>query len=403
MREEVKRILKMVQEGKISADDAADLIEAFDEVDAQEPEPVGVGTGATTAGGARRESTAGKDPFSAFMDTMEKFGRDAAKSVDWRDISRQVRESAQQGIDALKHGLEQVNNGRGFAWSGATEVREISLPLSVPEGKLLRVENQAGDIRISSGTELGNVTARAEFRGVTSDETKQRAAAYTLLIEESESVVLVRQPDIPNVIVDLVITLPNPVGVEVRSASGDISVIDTRGACRISARSADVKLRNLDGAIEVNLMSGDITLEDATSPQVTLENKSGDLTLRRVKGNISARTTSGDVELHDLDGKTASVETVSGDIRAGFATPVTGSVNFRTVSGDVDLKVPDGSDCRVSLSSLSGDIDSGLELGESTHSDRRLTGRLGDGAGTLDVSAVSGDIHLSMAKTEVHE
>ena len=391
----------MVQEGKISADDAADLIEAFDEVDAQEPEAVGVG--GTTAGSARRESTAGKDPFSAFMDTMEKFGRDAAKSVDWRDISRQVRESAQQGIDALKHGLEQVNGGRGFAWSGATEVREISLPLSVPEGKLLRVENQAGDIRISSGAELGNVTARAEFRGVTSEETKQRAAAYTLLIEESESVVLVRQPDIPNVTVDLVITLPNPVGVEVRSASGDISVIDTRGACRISARSADVRLRNLDGAIEVNLMSGNITLEDATSPQVTLENKSGDLTLRRVKGNISARTTSGDVDFHDLDGKTASVETVSGDIRAGFATPVTGSVNFRTVSGDVDLKVPDGSDCRVSLSTLSGDIDSELELGESTQSDRRLTGRLGEGSGTLDVSAVSGDIHLSMAKTEVHE
>src|SRR5579863_1826199 len=111
MREEVKRILKMVQEGKISADDAADLIEAFDEVDSQEPEAVGVGAG-TTTGSARRESTAGKDPFSAFMETMEKFGRETAKSVDWRDISRQVRESAQQGIDALKHGLEQVNNGR---------------------------------------------------------------------------------------------------------------------------------------------------------------------------------------------------------------------------------------------------------------------------------------------------
>ena len=397
----------MVQEGKISADDAADLIEAFDEVDSQEPEAVGVGADAgssrSSATSGRRESTAGKDPFSAFMDTMEKFGRDAAKSVDWRDISRQVRESAQQGIDALKNGLDQVNSGRGFVWGGATEVREISLPLSVPEGKLLRVENQAGDIRISSGSELGNVTARAEFRGVTSEETKQRAAAYTLLIEESESVVLVRQPDIPNVTVDLVITLPNAVGVEVRSASGDISVIDTRGACRISARSANVRLRNLEGAVEVNLMSGDITLEDASSPQVTLENKSGDLTLRRVKGNVSARTTSGDVELQDLEGKTASVETVSGDIRAGFVAPVTGSVNFRTVSGDVDIKVPDGSDCRVSLSSLSGDINSELDLVESTQSDRRLTGRLGEGAGTLDVSAVSGDIRLSMAKTEVHE
>src|SRR5579862_1972599 len=144
MREEVKRILKMVQEGKISAEDAADLIEAFDDVDSHEPEAVGVGATSEGAapGGARRESTAGKDPFSAFMDTMEKFGRETAKSIDWRDISRQVRESAQQGVDALKHGLEQVNSGRAFVWGGASEVREISLPLSVPDGKLLRVENQ---------------------------------------------------------------------------------------------------------------------------------------------------------------------------------------------------------------------------------------------------------------------
>lgn len=394
----------MVQEGKISADDAAELIEAFDEADAQEPEAVGVSSGAGSASsGAKREPTAGKDPFSAFMDTMEKFGRETAKSIDWKEISRQLRESTQQGIDALKHGLDQVNSGRGFAWGGATEVREISLPLTVPDGKLLRVENQAGDIRISSGADLGNVTARAEFRGVTSEETKQRAAAYTLLIEESESVVLVRQPDIPNVTVDLVISLPNSVNVEVRSSSGDISVIDTKGSCRISARSADVRLRQLDGPVEVNLMSGDITLEDVSSPQVTLENKSGDLKLRRVKANISARTTSGDVEMSDIDGKTASVETVSGDIQAAFAVPVSGSLNFRTVSGNVELRVPDGSDCRVSLSSLSGDISSSLTLLDASESDRRLTGRLGEGGGTLDVSAVNGDIRLSMAKTPIQE
>jgi DUF4097 and DUF4098 domain-containing protein YvlB len=397
----------MVQEGKISAEDAAELIEAFEDSDAREE--VGAGVGGNTEGtassgtGTRSTTTAGKDPFSAFLDTMEKFGREAANSVDWRDISRQVRESATQGIDALKRGLDQVNHGRGFAWMGSTEVREISMPLSVPEGKLLRVENQAGDIRISTSEGEGNVTARAEFRGVTSEETKQRAANYTLLVEESDSVVLVRQPDIPNVKVDLVISLPNSVSVEIRSASGDISVIDTRGACRINARSADVRLRNLDGAVEVNVMSGDITLEDVTSPQVTLENKSGDQKLRRVKGNVFARTTSGDVELRDFDGKTASVETVSGDIGAYFAGPVTGSVNLRTVSGDVRMLVPDGSDCRVMLSTLSGDIKSDLTLLEPTQSDRRITGRLGEGSGTLDVSAVSGDVSLGMTTAEVHE
>lgn len=406
MRDEVKRILAMVQEGKISADDAAELIEAFEDVDAEERVEAGVGGGTTASGPTTSqksgEPTAGKDPFKAFVETMENFGRDASKSVDWQEISRQIRVGAHQGLEALKTGLDQVSKGRGFVWLGATETREISLPLSVPEGKSLRVENQAGDIRISSG-EDGGVTARAQFRGITNEETKQRAAEYTLLIEESESTVLVRQPDIPNVTVDLVITLPKPTSVEVRSSSGDISVIDTLAACKINARSSDVRLRNLNGPVDVNLMSGDITVEDITSAQVTLENKSGDLTLRRVKGNVFARTTSGDVNISAFEGKTASVETVNGDVKAKFANPINGSVNIRTVSGDCDLTLPTGSDCRVALSTLRGDVETDVTLIDPAKSDQRLTGRLGDGTGTLDVSAVNGDIHLWMAKAEVTE
>lgn len=398
----------MVEDGKISSEDASDLIEAFEEADASEQVEAGVGAtqGGSTANGSgptTSTGTAGKDPFSAFFETVEKFGRETARSVDWQEISKQVRQSAHQGFEALKVGLDQVGKGRGFVWMGPTETREITLPLSVPEGKTLRIENPAGDIRIAGGSEKGEVVARAQFRGLTPEDSRRSADEYTLLVEESDGTVLVRQPDIPNVTVDLVISLPGSTAVEVRSSSGDISVIDTRSSCRINARSSDIRLRNLDGVVEVNTMSGEITVEDVNSTQVTLENKSGDLKLRRITGNLYARTTSGDVELLHCDGKSMSVETVSGGVDAKFKVAVSGSVNIRTVSGDCAVWLPDGSDCRVALSTLRGKVDSEIALTDEAKAEQRVTGRLGAGSGTLDISAVSGDVELRQTKAEVTE
>jgi DUF4097 and DUF4098 domain-containing protein YvlB len=74
--------------------------------------------------------------------------------------------------------------------------------------------------------------------------------------------------------------------------------------------------------------------------------------------------------------------------------PVIASLNVRTVSGDVTLSIPEGSDCRVSLSTLRGDVACELDLKDEAKQDQRITGRLGAGLGTLDVSAVTGDVSV---------
>jgi DUF4097 and DUF4098 domain-containing protein YvlB len=90
------------------------------------------------------------------------------------------------------------------------------------------------------------------------------------------------------------------------------------------------------------------------------------------------------------------VEAASGDVSVDLAAPVDGAVNLRTVSGDVSVEVPDGSDCRVSLSTLRGTVSTTLELQDAAQASLTLTGRLGEGTGTLDASTVNGSVRLGL-------
>jgi hypothetical protein len=79
-----------------------------------------------------------------------------------------------------------------------------------------------------------------------------------------------------------------------------------------------------------------------------------------------------------------------------MAEPVMGAMNVRTVSGDARVFVPDGSDCHVMLSTLRGSVSSTLELADLNQESLTITGKLGQGSGSIDISAVNGDVHLGL-------
>lgn len=395
MREEVQRIIKLVQDGKLSAEDAAELIDAFassnGESQAQETPPPPPPT-----------DDAHKDPFKSLIESMERLGREANDSVNWKEIATQVRVGTKKGVEAIRQGLEDVSKGKvNLSWMGMQETKEITLPISLPTGKTLRIDNPCGDVKVVGGFDIGSVTAHAKFRGATIDDAKAKADAYTLIIEESDHVVLIKQPDVTGLTVDLEIQLSGSGSIEVKSDSGDISVLDTMGGCRVNAKSGDIRLRGLDGVIEVTSASGDLSVQDSITPSLVVENKSGDILLKGVRGNVNVRSASGDVTATNCSSKGMAVESVSGTVKLDLSEPVAGRVDVRTVSGSADISVADGSDCLVKLSTLSGIVACDLTLEDEARSNQRITGRLGPGVGSLDVSAISGNIHLRLRDATV--
>lgn len=397
MKEEVKRIIKLVEEGKLSAEDASELIEAFAGSSNSTSEP----EAEPTATEAVEERATKKDFFKALAESIEKVSKDATESVNWKEISEQAKTSAHKGIEALKQVGEQIAKGKFEFALTSQERREVQLPLAVGKGKCLRIENPCGNVKIIGGFDEGYVRAAAKIRGSSVEDARSKAAGYTLVIEESEQIVLIKQPDMSGLSVDLEIQIPEKRSVEVKADSGDIEILDTKGSVRVNNRSGDILLRQVDGTIEVVLQSGDLKIVDAKTPSLTVESKSGDIDLSRVAGNVNARTASGDLKIRQSSGKTISIEAVSGNVEVDLDNPLVGSLNVRTVSGNSLVSIVDGSDARVSISTLRGEATCSVTLEEESREDQRVTGRIGEGKGSIDVSAVTGNVTLEMHNSAV--
>lgn len=389
--------MKLVQEGKLSPEDAAELIDAF-----ATPDEGAEGARPAEDEASGENKSNGKDPFKSFVDFMEGIGKEVSQSVDWQNVARQVRIGAQKGVEHLKSGVEQIRQGKvNWSWFSAYETREVTLPLKLAAGKTLRIENPVGNIKVSGGKSNGSVRATARIRGMDADEAHEKAEAYTIIIEESEHHVLIRQPDVSGLSVDMDVELDMKCAVEVRTTSGDTTLCATSGGCRVDTQSGDVKLSGLDGPIEVHSQSGDLTISDSITPSSTIEVKSGDITLMNVSGNLTARSASGDIRMRRCAGRTISVESVTGDVSVDLREPVSGTVSIRTVNGDAEAMIADGSDCRVALSTLKGHVTCDLDLEDEAKQEQHVTGKLGNGTGSFDVSAVNGDVRLRQRDHEV--
>lgn len=402
MKDEVRRISKLVAEGRLTPEDAADLIDAFYagqnemESDSEIEEPVAAHAGGSTSTSAPPNGHA-KDSFRAFVENFERLTKEGIESVNWSEVSQQAKSFGKKGVDALRTGLDELSKGKvNLQWLRSSETKEVTMPLSIPTGKSLRIENASGPVKVVGGFDAGSVMASARIRGASADDAKAKAERYSLVIEESEAWVTVRQPDMSGLEVTLEIQMPGSAPVEVRGESGDVLILDTKAGAKVTTKSGDVRVRGLNGSIELTTESGDLSLEDTTATMVIAENKSGQIKVRNVHGVTNLRTQNGHVEVRGSTSKVLSIETVAGPVDLDSDQPITGSLNIRTVNGDILIAIGDGSDCRVSLSTLRGVAKSSIALADEKRTDERITGRLGAGSGSIDVSAIMGNITFEL-------
>jgi putative adhesin len=151
-----------------------------------------------------------------------------------------------------------------------------------------------------------------------------------------------------------------------------------------------------------NHASIDLDVSVPANLTVSAGSVSGDVSVDGAHGDVNVSAVSGDVHLDHLHATSIRATTVSGeiDVRVDELTG-RGDFYFHSVSGDVRLEVPKGFGADLSLTTVSGDIDSDFPItlgGSNRISRRRVEARIGDGGRRLDVSTVSGDLRIRMAK-----
>jgi hypothetical protein len=174
----------------------------------------------------------------------------------------------------------------------------------------------------------------------------------------------------------------------------DDSYCDERGY------HSDGRNRNRDRDYDREVRNLSIRLEVAvpTNLVVAASSVSGDVSVTGAEGDVRASSVSGDVRLDRLRASSVHASTVSGDlhVRVDQFTG-RGDLKFNTVSGDVVLEVPKQFDADLSMTTVSGKVDSDFQLvvgGNRSRWDRGVDGRIGNGGRRLDLSTVSGDLRI---------
>lgn len=158
---------------------------------------------------------------------------------------------------------------------------------------------------------------------------------------------------------------------------------------------------HMHGDHDWNHVSMDLEVTIPSNVTVSAGSVSGNVDITGANGDVEAGSVSGDIRLTRLRASSVSAHTVSGDVEVRVdAFTGRGDLSFKSVSGDVTLEVPRGFDADISMSTVSGDMNSDfpVTLGNGRMSHRRIEARIGNGGRRLDVSTVSGSLNLKMAK-----
>lgn len=136
--------------------------------------------------------------------------------------------------------------------------------------------------------------------------------------------------------------------------------------------------------------------------QIDARSVSGNVNVSGAQGDVRAEAVSGDIRLERLRATTIEAHSVSGEIAASIESlSGSGPLSFRSVSGDVKLELPRNFDADLSMSSVSGQLDSEFQMtlgnGGRT-SRRRIEARIGRGGRELNLTTVSGDVRLRMMR-----
>ena len=133
------------------------------------------------------------------------------------------------------------------------------------------------------------------------------------------------------------------------------------GSDAIFATAAgDMKLRGRVQSLEVKSASGDLMVRAEIERDATIKTVSGDVLLERVGGDLRFTTVSGDMLARSV-GRSVEGKSVSGDVRVDSVRE--GNVTVQSVSGDIEVGVEAGTNLDVDAGSVSGDLTSDVPLG----------------------------------------
>ncbi|MHA2099564.1 MAG: hypothetical protein ACW99A_12885 [Candidatus Kariarchaeaceae archaeon] len=128
---------------------------------------------------------------------------------------------------------------------------------------------------------------------------------------------------------------------------------------------------------------------------ISAANVNGIVSIDSINNTVNAANVNGQILLTDIVGSSA-VSLVNGQIVAKITLPLNGNIGMANVNGNVVLQIPTNTSAEFSAGLVNGIITiKNLTLQNQVNSNTSVTGRLGNGAGTISLATVNGNINAT--------
>lgn len=194
------------------------------------------------------------------------------------------------------------------------------------------------------------------------------------------------------------------------SAWSDSIVV--KGIKRVKSFSTDDALEHMDSlTVEVKNEAGIVSAETdqpdesdgrtyevdyeiiiPTDLAVSVQSVNGTVSIAYIARPITVQAVNGTLELEDIVAS-VSASVVNGRIEGDVTLPSGAVVSMSVVNGEIDLDIPTGTSAMFSATVVNGSVSAhNLTFTDRVETPTSLTGKLGDGDGTIGLSAVNGTV-----------
>jgi DUF4097 and DUF4098 domain-containing protein YvlB len=270
------------------------------------------------------------------------------------------------------------------ALAALAQATPIDTTLPVERGQRLTVEVYGGDITVKTWNRNA-VRIQADPSGRTRVEISSSPSGVEVHTEGRRG---------PPSSVDVQVTAPTWMALDLSGVYTDVSVDGTKGPINVETVQGEVKVNGGDGLLSLRSVQGGVTLRNAKG-RIAVNSVNESVSVSDASGEVAAETVNGDVQLDRVDASSVEASTVNGDL--GYSGPIRngGRYSFSSHNGDITLAVAQGTSAAVSVSTFSGEFESDFPVTLSeTKKGKRFSFTLGGGSAQVTLESFQGTVRL---------
>ena len=263
-------------------------------------------------------------------------------------------------------------------------LQQIDSTVPAARGQRLEINAFAGDVAVAVWNRDA-VRVQADAEGSTGVEIDRNATTVTVRTAGRRG---------PPSAVDLRITAPAWMPLDLSGVNTEITVAGTRAAISAETVQGDVSAQGGEGLVSLRSVQGGVSLTGAKG-RLEVHSVNADVEVSASAGEVIAETVNGDVMLDGVEASSVTATSLNGDVAYNGPIRNNGRYALSTHNGDVTVTVAEGSSASVSVSTFNGEFASAFPVTlTDTRKGKRFSFTIGGGSAQVTLESFQGTIEL---------